>query len=417
MRLLKSLYFQVIIAIILAILFGNFYPQQAVEMKPLGDGFIKLIKMVVGPIIFCTIVSGMVGSEEPKSIGRIGLKMFVYFEILTTLAIIIGFAVAHITNIGSGMNVDLTKVDTSSIQNYSTTKHNNISDFFLNIIPNTIIDAFAKGDILSILLVALLFGFVLSVHRKQVPLIISLIEQLSLILFKIVNIIVRLAPIGAFGAMSFTIGKYGIGSLVELGLFVLIFYLSCLAFVLLILGAIARFCGFNILNFLRYIKEELFITFGTSSSESALPNLMKKLENLGCKRSIVGLVVPSGYSFNLDGSSMYFSFAIIFIAKAANIDLTISQQISIILILLVTSKGAAGVVGSAFITMAATLSVIHTIPLAGLVLILGVDRFMSEARALTNIIGNGVATIAIAKWENALDQNKLKEELTKTNQM
>ena len=414
--ILKSLYFQVLIAIILAIIFGHFYPTQAAAMKPLGDGFIKLIKMIIGPVIFCTIVSGITGMESKKGLGRIGLKMFIYFEILTTLALIIGFTSAHLLKPGVGMNIDLAHLDASQMQSYTEkAQHNNFSEFLLNIIPNTLIDAFAKGEILPILLISILLGFVLLTHKEQTKMVIELVEQVGTAMFKIVNLIMRLAPIGAFGAMSFTIGKYGISTLTNLGFFVLTFYGTCVLFIFLVLGLVAWLCGFNIWHFLKYIKEELFVVLGTSSSESALPNLMKKLENLGCKKSIVGLVVPTGYSFNLDGTCIYFTLAIIFLTQAINIDLSLTQELTIILVLLLTSKGAAGVTGSGFITLAATLSVVGDIPLSALAIILGVDRFMSEARALTNIIGNGVATLAIAKWEKGLDEKKMKKALQEEN--
>jgi len=410
--MLKSLYFQVLIATIIAIIFGHFMPDQAVLMKPLGDGFIKLIKMIIPPVIFCTIVLGLVGMEDLKQMGRLGFKMLVYFEVLTTFALIIGYATANLIKPGLGMNIDIESLSTKGLEQYVQVAHNsNFIDFILNIIPTTIFSAFVNGEILPILFISLIFGFALSTLEKQCPNIISGIEQLSQILFKIVSIIMRLAPIGAFGAMSYTIGKYGIGSLNQLGFLILSFYTTCILFIFVVLGVITKICGINIWSFLKYIKEEIFLVLGTSSSESALLSIMKKLENLGCKKSIVGVTIPAGYSFNLDGTCIYFTMAIIFLSQALNLNLSFSQELGLILVLLLTSKGAAGVTGSGFIILAATLSISNSIPLAALTLILGIDRFMSEARAITNLIGNSVATIAIAKWEKALDMKKVRNVL------
>lgn len=406
----KSLYAQVIIAVILAIIFGIFFPNQAVEMKPLGDGFIKLIKMLIAPIIFCTIVLGMVGMNDLKQMGRIGIKLLIYFEALTILALIIGYVVAHLIKPGQGMNVDMATLDDKNLSGYlGAVNNHNVTDFFLNIIPNTIFSAFNNGDILPVLLIAIMFGYALSVLEKQSPAIISGINQLLQILFKIINLIMKLAPIGAFGAMSYTIGKYGVATLHQLLLLMVSFYVTCALFVFLVLGIVTKMCGVNIWKFLKYIKEEILLVLGTSSSESALPMLMKKLQDLGCKKSIVGITVPAGYSFNLDGTCIYFTMAIIFLSQALNINLSFGQELEIIFILLLTSKGAAGVTGSGFITLAATLSVTNSVPVAALTLILGIDRFMSEARAITNLIGNGVATIVIAKWEKAFDVDQLKK--------
>lgn len=405
----KSLYFQVLIAVIIAIIFGHFMPEQAIEMKPLGDGFIKLIKMVIGPVIFCTIVLGIVGMEDVGKIGKLGIKMLIYFEIMTSFALIIGYAVSHLIKPGAGMNIDISTLSAEGLEQYVKVAHSqNIVDFILNIIPATIFSAFVNGEILPILFIALTFGFALSALEGQCQTIISGIEQFSHILFKIVAMIMRLAPIGAFGAMSYTIGKYGIASLNQLGFLILSFYITCALFIFLVLGTITKICGINIWSLLKYIKEEIFLVLGTSSSESALPSIMKKLENLGCKKSIVGVVIPAGYSFNLDGTCIYFTMAIVFLSQALNIDLSFSQEMGIIFILLLTSKGAAGVTGSGFVTLAATLSVSNSIPLAALTLILGIDRFMSEARGITNLIGNTVATIAIAKWEKQLILKELK---------
>jgi aerobic C4-dicarboxylate transport protein len=408
--ILKSLYLQVLIATIIAVIFGHFMPDQAVLMKPLGDGFIKLIKMIIPPVIFCTIVLGLIGMEDMKQMGRLGLKMLIYFEVLTTFALIIGYATAHLIKPGLGMNIDIESLSTQGLEQYVQVAHNNnFIDFILNIIPTTIFSAFVNGEILPILFISLIFGFALSTLEKQCPNIISGIEQLSQILFKIVSMIMRLAPIGAFGAMSYTIGKYGIGSLNQLGFLILSFYTTCILFIFIVLGIITKICGINIWSFLKYIKEEIFLVLGTSSSESALPSIIKKLENLGCKKSIVGVTIPAGYSFNLDGTCIYFTMAIIFLSQALNLNLSFSQELGLILVLLLTSKGAAGVTGSGFIILAATLSISNSIPLAALTLILGIDRFMSEARAITNLIGNSVATIAIAKWEKALDMKRVKQ--------
>jgi aerobic C4-dicarboxylate transport protein len=410
--MLKSLYFQVIVAVMIAIIFGHYFPENAILMKPLGDGFIKLIKMLIGPIIFCTIVLGLGGMEDIKHLGKLGLKMLIYFEILTTLALIIGYCIAHLIKPGMGMNIDPATLSVDGLTQYVQIAHDqHIIDFILNIIPVTIFSAFVNGEILPILFISLLFGLALSMLEKECQNIITGIEQLSQILFKIIAIIMRLAPIGAFGAMSYTIGKYGIDSLHQLGFLILCFYITCILFIFVVLGTITQICGINIWKLLKYIKEEIFLVLGTSSSESALPSIIKKLENLGCKKSIVGVTIPSGYSFNLDGTCIYFTMAIIFLSQALNIDLSFSQELGIILVLLLTSKGAAGITGSGFITLAATLSISNSIPLAALTLILGIDRFMSEARAITNLIGNSVATIAMAKWEKAIDIKKAQQVL------
>jgi aerobic C4-dicarboxylate transport protein len=415
--LLKILYIQVLIATALAVLFGHFYPEQAIQFKPLGDCFIKLIKMCIGPLIFCTIVTGIVGMEDLKELGKIGIKMIIYFEVLTSIALIIGYLSVTIIKPGSGMNVDLSAIDSSSLKSYAHRSSENVVDFVQNIIPTTFIDAFAKGEILPILFIAILFGFALSVLKKESEVVINGIQQLMHIIFKIINFIMKLSPLGAFGAMSYTIGQYGIGSLSSLGYLILTYYTTCLLFVFVILGAVAAMCGFNIWKLLKYIKEEIFLVFGTSSSETALPLLMKKLEKVGCPKSIVGITIPAGYSFNLDGSCIFFTTVIIFIAQAGNIHLTFLQEMNIILILLLTSKGATGVTGSGLIVAAATLSVIDTVPLAGLTLILGIYRFLSEGMAVTSLIGNSVATIAISRWEKQVSSKKINEELNKPNQI
>ena len=401
MKHLKNLYTQVLIAVFIAIILGILQPEAAQAMKPLGDGFIKLIKMCIAPIIFCTIVTGIVGGASFGAVGRVGIKALVYFEILTTLALIIGLAVSFTLKPGSGMNIDANALDTAAISAYIQ-PHFGFIDFILNIIPTTIFKAFTEDNILSILFIAIIFGLALSALKDRAKLVIAGIDELSHIFFKIINNIMRLAPLGAFGAMSYTIGKYGATSLLPLAKLMFSFYATCILFVILILGAVMKLCGRSIFKLLRHIKEEIFLVLGTSSSESALPSLMTKMENFGCPKSIVGIVVPSGYSFNLDGTCIYFTMAILFIAQAFNVNLSLHEILTMMLVLLITSKGAAGVTGSGFITLAATLSVMPSVPLAGLALILGVDRFMSEARAITNLIGNAVATVVVSRWENSV---------------
>jgi aerobic C4-dicarboxylate transport protein len=410
--LYTHLYFQVLTAIILGVLLGHFYPQLGEQMKPLGDGFIKLIKMLIAPIIFCTVVHGIASMEDMKKVGRVGLKALIYFEVVTTLALIVGLLVINILQPGSGMNVDAGAIDTKSIQIYTTKAgQESTVDFLLRIIPNTVVGAFAEGEILQVLFFAILFAFALFMLGQRGKPLLDLIDTVSHALFNIVGIIMKVAPLGAFGAMAFTIGKYGVGTLASLGKLMAVFYLTCLIFIFVVLGGIARLAGFSIWKFIKYIKEELLIVLGTSSSESVLPRMINKLENLGCKESVVGLVIPTGYSFNLDGTCIYLTMAAIFLAQATNTELTLWQQLGIIAILLLTSKGAAGVTGSGFIVLAATLSSVGHIPVASIALILGVDRFMSEARALTNLIGNGVATVVVSKWEDALDETRLRAHL------
>jgi aerobic C4-dicarboxylate transport protein len=403
------LYVQVLTAIVIGILLGHFYPHIGEAMKPLGDGFIKLIKMLIAPIIFCTVVHGIASMEDLKKVGRVGLKALIYFEVVTTLALIVGLIVVNILQPGVGMNVDSRTIDTKSIQVYTTKAgQQGTVEFLMHIIPNTVVGAFAEGEILQVLFFAILFAFALFMLGERGRPVLAFIDIVSHTFFGIVGIIMKLAPIGAFGAMAFTIGKYGVGTLLSLAQLMIAFYVTCLIFVLFVLGAIAWFVGFNILKFIKYIKEELLIVLGTSSSESVLPRMMAKLENLGCKESVVGLVIPTGYSFNLDGTCIYLTMAAIFLAQATNTELTLWQQLGIIGVLLLTSKGAAGVTGSGFIVLAATLASVGTIPVASIALILGVDRFMSEARALTNLVGNGVATVVIAKWEDALDEGRMR---------
>jgi len=377
-------------------------------MKPLGDGFIKLIKMVIGPIIFCTVVGGIAGMQDMKKVGRVGGKALLYFEIVSSFALLFGLIATHVLKPGSGFNVDVNTLDAKAIASYATKAHGQSTvDFLMHIIPDTFFSAFAQGEILQILLISILFGAVLSHLGERGRVVTDLIEGVSGVLFGIVKIITRLAPIGAFGAMAFTIGKYGVGALIPMLKLIGTFYLTAALFVLIVLGAIARYVGFSIVRFIAYIKEELLIVLGTSSSESALPQLMEKLERLGCSRSVVGLVVPTGYSFNLDGTNLYMTMAVLFIAQATNTDLTLVQQLTLLAVTMLTSKGASGVTGAGFITLAATLAVVPTIPIAGMVLILGIDRFMSECRALTNIIGNGVAAVVVSAWEKELDHDKL----------
>ncbi len=408
----KILYIQVLFAIACGVLLGVFYPGNAVDMKPLGDGFIKLIKMIIAPVIFCTVVSGIAGMEDMKKIGRVGGKALLYFEIVSTFALMIGLVVANVIRPGDGFNANPATLDTKAIAEFTVkAKSQNTTDFIMNIIPNTVVDAFAKGDILQVLLIAILFGFALSLLGERGKPVLKLVDDLSQVIFGIVGLVMKVAPIGAFGAMAFTIGKFGLASLLPLAKLMGSFYLTCFLFVFVVLGSIARMTGFSIWRFIAYIKEELLIVLGTSSSESALPSLMRKLEKLGCAKPVVGLVVPTGYSFNLDGTNIYMTMAALFVAQATNTDLTLTQQLTILGVAMLTSKGASGITGAGFITLAATLAVVPTIPVAGMALILGIDRFMSECRALTNFVGNGVATIVVSKWENELDHATLVREL------
>jgi len=404
----KSLYFQVLVAIAIGVGLGHFYPETGAAMKPFGDAFIKLIKMIIAPIIFCTIVVGIAGMEDMKKVGKTGGYAVLYFEVVSTIALIIGLIVVNVWAPGSGMNVDPSTLDTKGIDKYvGPGKMQSTTDFLINIIPTSVVDAFAKGDMLQVLFFSILFGYAMHAFGERGKPVFELIEKLSHVLFGIVGVIMKVAPIGAFGAMAYTIGKHGVGSLVQLANLMGAFYLTCVIFVVGVLGTIAKVHGFSIFKLIKYIKEELFLVLGTSSSESALPRLMAKMENAGAQKSVVGLVVPTGYSFNLDGTSIYLTMAAVFIAQATNTPMDLSQQITLLVILLLTSKGAAGVTGSGFIVLAATLSAVGTVPVAGLALILGIDRFMSEARALTNFIGNSVATLVVAKWCKALDVERM----------
>lgn len=406
--LYKSLYVQVLTAVAIGVLLGHFYPQVGADMKPLGDGFIKLIKMIIAPIIFCTVVIGIAGMEDMKKVGKTGGLALLYFEVVSSLALIVGLVIVNLVEPGAGMNVNVATLDTKSIAAYTGPgKMVGTVDFLLNVIPTSVVDAFAKGEILQVLLFSVLFGFALHRFGGRGTMVFDFIEKISHVLFDIVGIIMKVAPVGAFGAMAFTIGKYGIGSLFSLGKLMGTFYLTCLIFVFVVLGIITRLHGFSIWKFVKYIKEELLIVLGTSSSESVLPRMMEKMENLGAKKTCVGLVIPTGYSFNLDGTSIYLTMAAVFIAQATNTPMTLTQELTLLAVLLLTSKGAAGITGSGFIVLAATLSAVGTVPVAGLALILGIDRFMSEARALTNLVGNGVATIVVAKWTGELDTKRL----------
>jgi aerobic C4-dicarboxylate transport protein len=408
----KILYVQVLFAIVVGVLLGIFEPALAASMKPLGDGFIKLIKMIIAPVIFCTVVAGIAGMQDMKKVGRVGGKALLYFEVVSTFALAIGLVVANLVKPGAGFNADPATLDASSIAQYTAKAHDQTTaGFLMNIIPTTFVDAFAKGEILQVLLIAILFGVALSMLGERGRPVAKLIDEVSHVIFGVVGIIMKLAPIGAFGAMAFTIGKFGIASLIPLAKLMGSFYLTCFLFVAVVLGVIAKYTGFSIFRFISYIKEELLIVLGTSSSESALPALMRKLEKLGCSKSVVGLVVPTGYSFNLDGTNIYMTMAALFVAQATNTELTLMQELTILFVAMLTSKGASGITGAGFITLAATLAVVPTIPVAGMALILGIDRFMSECRALTNFIGNGVATIVVSKWENELDHDRLASEL------
>ncbi len=403
-----QLYLQVLVAIVLGAALGHFYPTYGEALKPLGDAFIKLVKMIIAPVIFLTLVTGIAGMKELGSVGRVAGKAFAYFLFFSTLALIVGLIVANVIQPGAGMNVDVASLDAASIADYSHKAHETtITGFLMSIIPNTLVGAFTDGNILQILLVAILFGIAISLVGKPAQPVLDFLERLSIIVFRLVGILMRAAPLGAFGAIAFTIGKYGIGSLANLGALVATFYFTSALFVLVVLGTVGKLTGFSILKLIRYLKAELLLVLGTSSSEAALPNLIQKMEAAGCEKSVVGLVVPTGYSFNLDGTNIYMTLAALFIAQATNTDLTLGQEVLLLLVAMISSKGAAGVTGAGFITLAATLSIVPTIPIAGMALILGVDRFMSECRSLTNFIGNAVATIVVARWENALDRDKL----------
>ncbi len=404
------LYIQVLIAIAIGIFIGHFWPDLGKALKPLGDGFISLIKMMIGPVIFCTVVHGIGSMRDLKKIGRVGVKTLLYFEVVSTIALVIGLIVGEVLQPGKGFNIDVASLDPKAVAGYVTkAKEEGIVAHLLGIIPDTFVSAFAKGDLLQILLIAILSGFAISRLGDLGEKINNVIDAMAQIFFGIIRIIVRVAPIGALGAMAFTVGAYGVASLVNLLQLIATFYLTSLLFVLVVLGSIARFAGFSILRFLGYIKDELLIVLGTSSSETVLPHMIQKMEHLGASKSVVGLVIPTGYSFNLDGTNIYMTLAILFLAQATNTDLTFGHLLGILVIAMITSKGASGVTGAGFVTLAATLAIVPDVPIQSLAILVGIDKFMSECRALTNLVGNGVATIVISRWEGELDVAKLHE--------
>ena len=406
--LYKVLYVQVIVAIVLGIVLGHFYPDVGESFKPLGDGFIKIVKMIIAPVIFLTVVTGIAGMNNMKAVGKVAGKSMIYFLTFSTIALIIGLIVANIIRPGDGLNISPASLDASKVEGYVTKAHDSsIVGFLMNIIPETVVSPLVNGNILQVLFVSVVFGIALaSIGARGEP-VLKFLQHFADPVFKMVSMLMKLAPIGAFGAMAFTIGKYGISSISNLLLLVLTFYITSLLFVLVVLGAVAKYNGFSIISLIKYIKDELWLVLGTSSSEAALPTLMRKMENVGCKKSIVGLVIPTGYSFNLDGTNIYMTMAALFIAQATGIDLSLTEQITLLLVAMISSKGAAGVTGAGFITLAATLSVVPSVPVAGMALILGIDRFMSECRALTNLVGNACACIVVARWENALDKERM----------
>jgi len=411
-RLYKSLYFQVVVAVALGVLVGWLWPSLGASLKPLGDGFIKLVKMIITPVIFLTVVTGIAGMRDLGAFGRIAAKALGYFIVVSTLALAVGLIVANVVQPGAGLNIDPASLDTSKVASYvSQARETTATGFLLNIIPDTMFSAFTSGEILQVLLVSILFGIALAMLGDRGDRLLDVLRTVTAVVFRVVRILMYAAPIGAFGAMAFTIGQYGIGSLANLAELIVTFYATALLFVLVVLGLIARAAGFSIFSLIRYIKDELLLVLGTSSSESAMPLLMEKLEAAGVPKPIVGLVVPAGYSFNLDGTNIYMSLAALFIAQATNTHLTLGQELLLMAVAILSSKGAAGVTGSGFIVLAATLSVVPTIPVAGMALILGVDRFMSECRSLTNFVGNAVATIIVARWEGAVDMSRLRQVL------
>jgi len=408
----RVLYIQVLIAIAFGVALGYFHPDAGKAMKPLGDAFVALIKMMIAPVIFCTVVHGIASIGDMRKVGRIGVKTLFYFEAVSTLALVIGFVVGEVLHPGAGFNIDPAALDPKSVATYVTrAKEDSFVHHLLAIIPNSYFDSLAKGDLLQVLLVSILSGFAISHMGETGEKITAAIETAGKMFFRIIGMIVQVAPIGAFGAMAFTIGSFGLGALVNLGFLIFTFYLASLLFVLIVLGAIAHFCGFSILRFIAYIKDELLIVLGTSSSETVLPRMITKMEALGASRSVVGLVIPTGYSFNLDGTNIYMTLATLFLAQATNTPLTFGQEAAVLGIAMLTSKGASGVTGAGFVTLAATLSIIPDIPISALAIIIGIDKFMSECRALTNLIGNGVATVVISRWEGELDKHQLQKAL------
>jgi len=412
----RTLWGQVLLAIAAAIVLGYVRPHTAVAMKPLGDAFIRLISMVITLVIFCTVVTGIANMQDMKKVGRVGGKALLYFEIVSTLALLVGMVVGNLVHTGAGLNVNPATLDTKAVTNYAgAAKAQSVTDFIMHIIPITAVDAFAKGDILEVVLVSILFGFALSAMGSRGKPLLDFFESLTRAVFGVINIIMRFAPIGAFGAMAFTIGAYGVGSLGPLIKLVLTFWATCILFVLIVMGGIAWLAGFSIIKYLLYIKEEIILTLAISSSEPALPTLMEKMEQLGCSKALVGLVVPTGYTFNTDGSSLYMTLAALFVAEATGTHLTLGQQLTLFAVAVLTSKGASGVQGASFIALVGTLMVIPTIPVAAMALILGIDRFMSMFRATVNMLGNGVATLVVARWEHELDPALLRRNLSSPN--
>src|SRR5450755_3385039 len=411
----RVLWVQVLVAMALAIVLGYVDPVRAVAMKPLGDAFIRVITMIITLIIFCTVVTGIAGMENLKKVGRVGGMALIYFEIVSTIALLIGLVVGNVVRPGSGFNVNVATLDAKSVADYAgQAKAQSVTEFLMHIIPTTVVDAFAKGEILQVVFVALLFGFALSAAGPRAKPLVEIIDSLTHVVFRVVNILMKFAPIGAFGAMAYTVGKFGLASLGPLARLIGTFWLTSVLFVVLVLGAIAWAAGFNLFRFLAYIKEEILLVLAVSSSEIAIPTLMSKLEELGCSKSLVGLVVPTGFTFNTDGSSLYMTLAALFVAQATNTHLTLMQQLTILAVAVLTSKGASGVQGASFIALVGTLSVIPTIPVAGMALILGIDRFLSMFRAVVNMIGNGVATLVLARWEGELDGPTLRQHLVQT---
>ena len=409
----RSLWGQVLLGVALAIVLGYLRPHTAIAMKPLGDAFIRLISMIITLVIFCTVVTGIASMQDMKKVGRVGGKALLYFEVVSTLALLVGLVVGNLVHTGAGFNVNPATLDSKAVANYAgAAKAQSVTDFMMHIIPTTVVDAFARGDILQVVLVAILFGFALSVMGRRCKPLLDVFEALTQAVFGVINILMKFAPIGAFGAMAFTIGAYGIASLGPLVKLIATFWITCILFVLIVMGGIAWVAGFSIIKYLVYIKEEIVLTLATSSSEPALPTLMEKMEQLGCSKALVGLVVPTGYTFNTDGSSLYMTLAALFVAEATGIHLTLGQQLTIFAVAVLTSKGATGVQGAAFIALVGTLMVIPTIPVAGMALILGIDRFMSMFRATVNMLGNGVATLVVARWEHELDPEVLRRNLS-----
>jgi len=406
-KLGSTLYIQVLIGIVAGVLLGHFYPAVGVELKPLGDLFIKLIRMLLAPIIFASVVVGIARMGSIRETGRVGLKAILYFEVCSTLALVIGLVVVNLLKPGAGMNIDAATIDTASIQNYTTAAaHHSATDFLLNIVPNSVVGAFAQGEMLQIILFSVLFAFALSRLGSKVKPLVDVLDMFLSGMFGVVRIVMYVAPIGAFGGIAFTIGRYGIGTLASFGELMLGVYATSVLFIVVVLGSVMRYCGLSLWSFLKYIKDEILIVFGTASTEAVLPQMLMKMEAMGCQKSVVGLVLPTGYTFNADGTAIYLTMAAIFVAQATNVHLTLWDQLVILGVMLLTSKGSAGVAGAGFVALAATLASMHKIPVSGLVLLVGVDRFLNEARAVTNLIGNGVATIAIARWEGALDRKQ-----------